>query len=120
MDEGTMVAEVKCENGTWEVFASDPLPLEIDDEIKQEHANDFLPGPRPGPDDCHKSIPFSPPMTHLQHDLPIIAKYPLDDWERTNRPCLTTTGWCKLAMSMSTMGMVNIQSCFEVAKRQES
>ena len=114
-----MVAEVKCENGHWEAFAADPLPLELDDEFKREHASDFLPGPHPGPDDCRKCIPFSLPMTHQQYGFPISARYPLDEWERMNRPCLTSKGWCKLAMITSTRGMVNIQSCFEVAKRQE-
>ncbi len=119
IDGGTMVAEVQCEDGTWEAFATDPLPLELADEIKQVQASEFLPGPQPGPDDRHKDIPFSPPMTHHQHGLPIIARYPLEEWERMNRPCLTVKGWCKLAMITSTRGMGNIQSCFEVTRRQE-
>ena len=72
-----MVAEVQCEDGTWETFITDPFPLELADEIKQEQASEYLPNPQPGPDDIHKDIPFSPPMTHRLHDLLIIAKYQL-------------------------------------------
>ena len=92
MEEGTMVAEVESENGTWEAFVSDPLPLELIDEIKKDQAGEFLPGPFPRPDACHRAIPFSPPMSHQLPGFPIIAKYPLEEWERTNRPCLTVKG----------------------------
>ena len=116
MEGGTMVAEVQCEDGTWEAFSTDPLPLELADEIKQKQASEYLPSPQPGPEASHKDIPFSPPMTHLLHDLPIIARYPLVDWERSNRPSLPVKGWCKLAMNISTRGMCNIQNCFGVSK----
>ena len=116
MDESTMVAEVQCENGTWEAFTTDPLPMELADEIKQEQANEYLPSPQQGLVDCNKNIPFSPPMTHLLHDLPIIARYPLEEWERSNRPSLSVKGWCKLAMIISIRGMSNIQCCFDVSK----
>ena len=117
MEGGTMVAEVQCEDGTWEAFSTDPFPMEIADEVKQVLANDYLPSPGPDPDHLRRDIPFSPPMTHHHQGLPIIARYPLEVWESTNRPSLTAKGWCKLAMIISTRGMTNIQSCFEATRR---
>ena len=119
MEGGSLVAEVQCEDGTWESFLTDPFPLHLADEIKQEQASEYLPSPQPGPDDAHKDIPFSPPMTHHLHDLPIIAKYPLEDWKRSNRPSLLVKGWLNLAMITSTRGMCNIQCCFEMARDKQ-
>ena len=119
MEGGSMVAEVQCENGTWETFITDPFPLQLADEIKQEQASEYLPKPQPGPDDGHKDIPFSPPMTHHLQDLPIIAKYPLEEWKRSHRPRLLVKGWYKLAMITSTRGMCNIQCCFEMARDEQ-
>ena len=113
-----MVAEVQCEDGIWESFITDPFPLHLADEIKQEQAIEYLPNPRPDQDDhlfAHKELPFSPPMTHQLHGFPIIAKYPLEEWKRSHRPGLMVKGWYKLAMIISTRGMCNIQCCFEVA-----
>ena len=63
MDDSTWVVEVQCENNKWEAFATDPLPMEITDEIKQIQANDYLPSPQRSPDysfDYSINIPFSP------------------------------------------------------------
>ena len=75
IDEGTVVAEVICADGKWEAFAADPLPMELDDEIKQVHSTKYLPGPRLGPADFHQIIPMCQPMTHQQYGFPTIAHY---------------------------------------------
>ena len=124
MDDSTCVVEVQNENNEWEAFASDPLPMEITDEIKQVQARCFLPSPmhasRLWSPDCNydysTNIPLSPPMTHHLQDCPIIARYPLEEWERSNRPNLSVKGWSKLAMITSMRGKCNLLCCFDTTR----
>ena len=107
-EESTCVVEVQREDtGQWEAFAADPPPMEITDEINMLLARKFLPGPlhinrSRNPRSWGEYFsPLSPPHTHHFQDYPIIAKYPLEAWELANRPNLSPTGWCKLAISIS-------------------
>ena len=109
-EESTYVVEVRgADTRQWEAFAADPPPMEITDENNMLLAR-LLPGP------LHINIgamrgqntrgwgekfaPLSPPHTHHYKDFPIIAKYPLEAWELANRPSLSPSGWCKLALTI--------------------
>ena len=109
-EESTYVVEVWCaDTGQWEAFAADPPPLEITDEH-----NVLLARRLPPPRDINagatrigdprawgrRYVPLSPPNTHHYKDFPIIAKYPLEEWERANRPSLSQLSWCKLALAI--------------------
>ena len=108
--ESTYVAEVySTVTGQWEAFAADPPPLEITDEN-----NVLLARRLPSPQDINigamsiqdpsgwgrRYARLSPPNTHHYKDFPIIAKYPLEEWEWANRPSLSPLGWCKLAVAI--------------------
>ena len=108
-EESTCVVEVQREDtGKWEAFAADPPPIEITDEINMIRARKFLPGPlHIGRSRNPRSwgeyfSPFSPPHTHRHQDYPIIARYPLEEWELANRPNLSIIGWSKLAIAISS------------------
>ena len=107
-EESTCVVEVqRGDTGEWEAFAADPLPMEITDEINMILARKILPSPlhinrirnprRWG----DFNSPLSPPNTHHHQDYPIIARYPLEEWELANRPNLSLIGWSKLAIAIS-------------------
>ena len=109
-EESTYVVEVRrADTRQWEAFAADPPPMEITDENNMLLAR-LLPGPQHinigvmrGQDTRgwgERFAPLSPPHTHHYKDFPIIAKYPLGAWERTNRPSLSPLGWCKLAVTI--------------------
>ena len=110
-EESTWVVEVEREDTRqWEAFAADPPPMEITDEVNMLLARKYLPGPR---SQMHNSrgfdprkwgeqnAPLSPPHTHHYQGFPIIAKYPLEAWELANRPSLSPTGRCRLALSIA-------------------
>ena len=127
MEDSTCVVEVQKENYEWEAFAADPLPMEISDEIKQVQARSFLPSPiqasrlwSPRRKGCYNiNTPLSPPMTHHLQDYPIIARYPLEEWERCNRPNLSLIGWSKLAIITSLRGKCNFLSCFDITRESK-
>ena len=107
-EESTCVVEVRREDTRqWEAFAADPPPMEITDEINMLLARTIQPGPlRDNRGWSPRSwgehfAPLSPPHTHHYQDYPIIAKYPLEAWELANRPNLSPSGWCKLALSIT-------------------
>ena len=107
-EESTWVVEVRREDTRqWEAFAADPPPMEITDEVNMLLARKYLPGPlhvNRGFNPCkwgEQFAPLSPPHTHHYQDYPIIAKYPLEAWELANRPSLSPSGWCKLALLIS-------------------
>ena len=94
----------------WEAFAADPPPIEITDEVNMLLARKYLCEPSslvhisrgfdPGKWG-QEWLPFHPPQTHHYQNYPFIAKYPLEAWEHANRPSLSPSGWCKLALSIS-------------------
>ena len=112
MEDSTCVVEVqRGDNGEWEAFAADPLPMEIKDEIKMIQARTYLPSPTlentlryPRNGKYNFVTPLSPPNTHHLQDYPIVARYPLEEWELANRPNLSLIGWSKLAIAISLNG----------------
>ena len=109
-EESTFVVEVwSADTGQWEAFAADPPPLEITDENNVLLAR-RLPSPQTINAEAtsvrdprgwgRRYAPLSPPNTHHYKDFPIIAKYPLEEWERANRPSLSPLSWCKLAVAI--------------------
>ena len=124
MDDSTCVVEVQNGDNEWEAFAADPLPMEITDEIKKVQARCFLPNPMHASRlwnpirnyDYSINTLLSPPMTHHFQDFPIIARYPLEEWERCNRPNLSLVGWSKLAMITSLSGKCNLLCCFDTTR----
>ena len=104
-----MVEVWSADTGQWEAFAADPPPLEITDENNVLLAR-RLPSPltinaeatrvRDPRGWGRRYAPLSPPNTHHYKDFPIIAKYPLEEWERANRPSLSPLSWCKLAVAI--------------------
>ena len=108
-EESTWVVEVRLAR-QWEAFAADPPPIEITDEVNMLLARKYLPEPSslvhisrgfdPGKWG-EEWLPFLPPQTHHYHNYPFVAKYPLEAWELANRPSLSPSGWCKLALSIS-------------------
>ena len=130
MEDSTCVVEVqKEENNEWEAFAADPLPMEISDEIKQVQARTFLPSPihissfgSPRNGRYNFNTPLSPPKTHHLQGYPIIARYPLEEWEHANRPNLSLTGWSKLAIAISlnshpfSQAKCKFLRCFDITR----
>ena len=109
-EESTYVVEVRgADTRQWEAFAADPPPMEITDENNMLLER-LLPGPlhinigamrgQNARGWGEKFAPLSPPHTHHYKDFPIIAKYPLEAWELANRPSLSPSGWCKLALTI--------------------
>ena len=130
MEDSTCVVEVqKGENGEWEAFAADPLPMEITDEIRMVLARTYLPSPilvnsfrSPRNGNYNFNTPLSPPETHHLQGHPIIARYPLEEWELANRPNLSLIGWSKLAIAISlnshpfSQAKCKFLRCFDITR----
>ena len=112
-----MVAEVKCPDGVWAAFSADRLPQQLDDEIKKAQAAFYMAGRKLNETELLDIIPVSFPMTNHLKGLPLIASYPVDEWEEQQLPRFTTKSWCKLAMMTAEKDMTNLHQCFEVAKK---
>ena len=107
-EDSTCVVEVRREDtGQWVSFAADPPPMAITDEINLLMAQTIPEGPQRGSEGWTPRgwgevyAPLCPPHTHLYQDYPIIARYPLEAWELTNRPNLSARGWSKVALSLA-------------------
>ncbi len=109
-----MVAEIRLGDGTWEAFCADRMPRELDDEIKKVHADFFEAAKCLNAEELKEVLPVSLPMTHvLEDDLIGIARYPIDTWEQQGQPRITSKGWVKLAMMISSKNMDKLTSVFE-------
>ena len=60
------------------------------------------------------------PTTHTLPGFPMIARFPVDEWERANAPCFTLESWYKLAMKISRQDLANFHHVFELCENELS
>ena len=113
----SMVMELKTKSGEWSSFMSARLPQELDDAIKAKHAAFYLAQKNITADDLLESLPICFPMTHIVDGFPGVARYPVDEWERSGAPYFSEKSWCKLCMKIAANDLANLQSVMDVAEK---
>ena len=62
------------------------------------------------------TMPTTNPMRHVIHELPGVALYPADTWEREGWSPMALKGWCKLCRRVVHKDMNNLGTVFEIAQ----
>ena len=114
---GSMVVEIKQENGEWTSFVAERLPEELDDEIKRVHAHFYMAQQDLTPEELKEILPISFPMTHNIKGFPGVARYPVDEWEAAGAPYFSVKSWCKMAMRIASNDLTNLGKVFETAQK---
>eukprot|EP00959_Pyramimonas_sp_CCMP1952_P051288 1071801-Pyramimonas_sp.AAC.1 len=68
-----------------EAFVADRLPQKLDDAIEGNHCKFYDAAQMMSPEELLELIPPSFPTTHLVKGCAMVAKYPVDAWERAGR-----------------------------------
>ena len=113
----SMVVEVQLADKSWTSFMSERLPQELDDEIKKHYAAFYKAAEGLTPEDLQEAIPMGFPMTHLLDEFPCLARYPIDEWEKSGAPMMTVKSWCKLCMRVARNNLSSLESIFELAQK---
>ena len=116
----SMVVELRLSDGTWTAFISDRIPSELDDAIKGKKAEFFDAMNGMSPEELQSLIPMDFTMTHPQEGFPMVAMYPIDEWEKAGEPWMSVSSWAKLCMRVANKNLTSLQSIMEVAKKYDT
>jgi hypothetical protein len=112
-----MVVELfVLEWGTWWSFMADRIPEALDDAIKGKKLAFMEAFKQLTPAEIKAEMPVMFPSTHIFDVtcLPGVARFPVDEWEKSGEPCLTQAGWAAMAMKVASKDMRNLQAIFDV------
>ena len=113
----SMVVEIMLKDGSWTAFISDRIPEELDDAIKGKHAEFHNAMNGMSPEELQALIPMDFPMRHIMEDFPMVAKYPIDAWEKMNSPYMSVRSWAKLCIRVAEKNLTSLQNIMEVARK---
>ena len=113
----SMVVELQMADDSVEAFASDRLPTILDDEIKRKKAEFYEAARKLEADELLDIIPVTFPMTHLLKGCPVVARYPVDEWEAQGCPYFSQRSWCSLCMKVAQKDETNLAGIMENAKK---
>ena len=118
----SMVLELHMGDGRWQAISADRLPAILDDEIKEKQREFLAATKLLKPDDLLEILPMSFPETYvLDRTLfPGVARYPVDEWKREGRSCITSKGWAKLCLRIANNDMAHLENVFKAATTLES
>ena len=108
------------EKDEWEAFISERIPQVIDDCIKAANLADLEKAfGKLTPEKVYSCFPVLLPKTnHYVHNgfvLRGIAKYPVDEWMKKERPVMTAQMWVLLVRTIAEQDKVNLGAMFEKA-----
>ena len=98
---------------------SSRLPQPLEDEIKRNTERWLLAGRKVSPADVQKMVPMAFPLTYKLPDIPLVAKYPIDLWEKENRPAFSVRQWCMLCQMIAEEDMEHLSVIWELAQDEQ-
>ena len=90
------------------------MPEQLDNAIKKKKAEWYLAAARLQPDELQAIIPMAFPTSYQLEGLPMIARFPIDEWERQGAPSFDAVSWYKLCMKISRQDPRNFSSVFQM------
>ena len=109
------VIEVRMPNGEWRSFAAERMPEQLDDEIKKKKQEFYMAAKDLTLEKIKDLIPMTFPAAHSIPNFPLIAQYPVDQWEANGAPCFSKRSWYQLAMRVAMNDMQHLGEIFEMA-----
>jgi hypothetical protein len=105
----------------WEAFLSERLPPIIDGCIKGHILALFQQAMKKvSPEDIYELLPMALPTTHhYEHfgtTLRGIAKYPIDEWMKKERPVMTSTMWINFVRLIAQQDTENLTDILDMTE----
>ena len=63
-------------------------------------------------------VPMAFPMTYKLDNLPLIARYPIDLWEKQKRPAFSERQWCMLCQLVAENDMEHLHIIWSKAQKE--
>ena len=113
-----MVSEIMVGNNVWESFLCTRPPPQLMDSIMKRRLDFYTALQKLSPKVILDYVPMTYPMTHVAlKEMPGVAKFPIDQWERDGRPHFNDASWIALALKACAEDMTNLEDVFKVCNR---